>query len=382
MKINKTILKIASIFIKKDRFLITFFTWGNSGSNINPLVESLLINNPQDYKINVISESIAKPDNSGLSWKIYKFKLLLKKYYFSMKSHLIVHTHGSERILNKTKMLNLWHGIPIKSMALMHKGQMDKVGFIKDDYFLSTSSFFNTVMNACIGLNVDTYHIAGYPRNDYLFDELGKSNLEIILNKTIDSKILFYMPTFKDYSESLIHGKGNLFGIENFVEKEFTNFLNDNNLFLVLKLHPNEERKTLSLLDELDSNRIVLIKNSDLDSADMDLYKLLNAADLLITDYSSVYFDFLLLNRPMVFTPTDIDIYRSKRGLLLEPYEEWTPGPKVSSQSELQNEILMSLNHKEYYELERLKMKKIFHQYDDNQSTKRVLDLIDEMMRT
>ena len=112
----------------------------------------------------------------------------------------------------------------------------------------------------------------------------------------------------------------------------------------------------------------------------MDLYKIINAVDLLITDYSSIYFDFLLLDRPIIFTPMDLDEYRSNPGLLLEPYEFWTPGYKCLNQSDLQEKILLELRDGGSYGKERSVIKNIVHKYQDAYSTKRVLDLIHEIM--
>jgi len=93
-----------------------------------------------------------------------------------------------------------------------------------------------------------------------------------------------------------------------------------------------------------------------------------------------VHFDFLLLNKPIIFIPTDIEEYRKKRGFLLEPYDMWTPGPKVYTQKELQNEILKSLNDPSYYAEERERLKNIVHYYQDANSSKRVWEFINSLI--
>jgi CDP-glycerol glycerophosphotransferase (TagB/SpsB family) len=102
--------------------------------------------------------------------------------------------------------------------------------------------------------------------------------------------------------------------------------------------------------------------------------------DLLITDYSSIYFDYLLLNRPIIFTPTDLEEYRETRGFLLEPYDFWTPGPKVTSQKALQHEILKSLCDIKYFQSERETILSIIHQYRDNKSSERLWNMIDRIL--
>jgi CDP-ribitol ribitolphosphotransferase len=122
---------------------------------------------------------------------------------------------------------------------------------------------------------------------------------------------------------------------------------------------------------------IYLLTDSMLNQNRVDLYEILGACDLLITDYSSVYFDFLLLNRPIIFTPTDLEAYRSTRGLLLHPYEFWTPGPKTFNQDDLQQAIFQSFDNPMTYDSERRTISGMAHTYQDDQSSARIWREID-----
>jgi len=104
----------------------------------------------------------------------------------------------------------------------------------------------------------------------------------------------------------------------------------------------------------------------------------LGYSDLLITDYSSVYFDYLLIDKPVIFVPTDIEEYSQKRGFLLEPYDFWTPGPKVYNQDNLLNSILANLNEPNKYKKERNLINSMINYYKDNKSSERVWNLIKE----
>ncbi len=90
---------------------------------------------------------------------------------------------------------------------------------------------------------------------------------------------------------------------------------------------------------------------------------------------------FLLLDKPIIFTPTDLEQYGENRGFLLEPYELWTPGPKVLDQMSLQYEMNKSLNDIRYYKKERKWLKDIAHYYQDNNSSYRVWSIIDKIMK-
>lgn len=380
---NKFVLitfRFISKFVKVDENQITLIFRGYSGSNLSPILEEVRKGRFENYKITIIEDY-----KKNEEYNMYQnFLHLFKKYWTIFKSKVVISTHGFYRLRKDTVMINLWHGIPIKSMALMNKSKADSIGYIQDDFFISTSSFFNTIMNACLGIEVSKYLITGYPRNDYLFNEAGRFHLNTILKrKNIDlepsNRILMYMPTFRDNKSE---NKGeNIFYFDDFDMNMFSKFLDKNQLTLLLKLHPNEESIILERINENKFKNIIIIKSEDLEFHQIDLYKVINAVDLLITDYSSIYFDYLLLDRPIIFTPSDLEEYSKTRGLLLEPYEFWTPGPKCFDQAMLEREILLSLTEPGYYKLERNTLKKIFHKYDDNNATSRVLDLIESSLK-
>lgn len=83
--------------------------------------------------------------------------------------------------------------------------------------------------------------------------------------------------------------------------------------------------------------------------------------DLLITDYSSIYFDFLILEKPVLFLPYDLILYEKSVGLNFE-YNAITPGPKPKKQSEFIKEIYKLLNDNSYYLKERKFTNKYFNQ--------------------
>jgi CDP-glycerol glycerophosphotransferase len=92
----------------------------------------------------------------------------------------------------------------------------------------------------------------------------------------------------------------------------------------------------------------------------MDICFILKYTDILITDYSSIYFDFLLHNKPIIFYPYDLEYYKSKdRGLIFD-YDKFTPGPKAYNLNQLKKIIMEVIkNNKEHlniYEPERIEL--------------------------
>lgn len=373
-------IKLLSKFVKKDKKLITIIYRGYSGSNLSPIIERLENDKDKDYTIKVINEGKADSDFvTGRVSKIDLYKNRIEKYRFVFKSNLVITTHGFYRLRDDNTMLNLWHGIPMKSMSLMNKSKNDEVNVFDDDYFLSTSDFYNTIMNACLGIRAEQYFVAGYPRNDYLFNQNGISNLKSLLKRNIEGKIILFMPTYREKGDE--KREGNIFGFDTFDIEKFNDFLRENNLLFIMKLHPNEENIVYEKYLKYINDRIILLKSDDLEREQMDLYKMINAIDLLVTDYSSIYFDYLLLDRPIIFTPVDYEKYKRERGFLLEPYDFWAPGPKCLNQRLLQNEILRSLDDAAYYKKEREIIRNIMHKYQDGNSTERIMELIEKIMR-
>lgn len=210
-----------------------------------------------------------------------------------------------------------------------------------------------------------------------------KTNIlsHIINQENSENKNIFYIPTFKSGYNGRLEGKdrnSNPFGIDEFDMKLLSKFLIENKFNLIVKLHPFEEQLYKVRFEKLNLKNIYFLSNDFLEKSNLDLYNCLNESDLLITDYSSVYFDYLVTYKPILFINVDEEMYKKERGFLLEPYEFWTPGPKVKTQGDLFKEILNLINDESYYMKERLNLLNIIHKYNDGSSSKRVWGFITE----
>ncbi|WP_411343959.1 CDP-glycerol glycerophosphotransferase family protein [Paenibacillus sp. WLX1005] len=302
-------------------------------------------------------------------------------------SDVYINTHG-EYPSNPGKLnVELWHGFPIKGMAFMDREEKtdpaEIFGYWSDiNIIASYSPLYNTLMNACNGARIEQYQITGMPRNDLLFNDNSTQRLTKMIPELAGKKILFFMPTFRKsvVTPEKIDGRkteSNLFGFEHFDQAAFAHFLQENNLALVVKLHPFEEAYFLDSFADWNAQNIYFLTNEMLIAEQADLYELLGAADLLMTDYSSVYFDYMLLDRPLLFTPVDLEQYRETRGFLLEPYEYWTPGPKALDQQQLTDAISVYLHDPTAYREQRQQLLPLIHTYTDNRSAMRVWETID-----
>ncbi len=308
-----------------------------------------------------------------------------RRIYTLSLAKVLVTTHGPISLPNRVE-LNTWHGPLFKSVRIMEnpsiKTQINS-NFRKVDKILSYSQLYLSLLVACTMTNPYRHKITGAPRNDFLFDSNGRSNLEKILGKNLEKKtILMFVPTFrKGYSK--IQGSknfNNLFGFKNFQSESFNSFLKENNLFFVYKLHPNEEKYFNDYKDLIDPKFSYHLNNQVLSDNKFDFYEILNCADILITDYSGIFIDYLLLNRPIIFNPTDLGDYERTRGFLYTPYNQWTPGPKIETQEGLINEVKDILKGEDPFANQRQLSKNIWHQYTDNKSSFRSAQILKELL--
>ena len=123
-----------------------------------------------------------------------------------------------------------------------------------------------------------------------------------------------------------------------------------------------------------ESENIVTIRNDDLSQKHVQLYELLSECDILMTDYSSVFIDFMITGKPLVFVCDDIKEYGSSRGFCFNLPENYMPGEFINDYQKLVNYIndMEQLNEKwqRKYKL----VQKEFHLFCDNDSSKRVCD--------
>ena len=114
--------------------------------------------------------------------------------------------------------------------------------------------------------------------------------------------------------------------------QEFNNFLESIGVVLFIKLHPLQDMTQISA-SEL--TNIKVMTNDTLESQDVQLYEILNHFSALITDYSSVSFDYLCLNRPIGYTLDDYEEYKESRGFAMDNPLDYMPGKHIYTYDDL-----------------------------------------------
>ena len=101
--------------------------------------------------------------------------------------------------------------------------------------------------------------------------------------------------------------------------------------------------------------------------------------DILITDYSTVFFDYCLTDRPMIFTPFDYEAYTTHDRKLYYDYNEVTPGPKCYNWEQVVFEINKILEGYDEYSNQRRQINEKFNMYQDFNNRRRLVDKIIEL---
>lgn len=231
--------------------------------------------------------------------------------------------------LGKNRLIiNLWHGVPLKKIALLDPNlkKTAKIYFRKifsENYtcVLTTSRKLVPLMASSFAVPESAVKVWGQPRNDGLFREIDrKALLEKIYGSLPEyEKAVLYAPTFRDY------GKIRLFPFEDFDAVKLEEFLEREKMLLFLRTHIDEQGSAQPYL----SRRVRYLGNQEAE----DVTGILNIFDCLVTDYSSIYVDYLLTDRPMIFLPYDKEVYLDERGMNFV-YDQVTPGPKPRTMKE------------------------------------------------
>lgn len=220
----------------------------------------------------------------------------------------------------------------------------------------------------------------GYPRNDYLFKYSRVADIYVHSSFGFDryNLVVFWMPTFRKSVIASISEKYEVSptGLPIFFSvkeiDEFSQFLYKNNILLILKPHPLQAE--MEVYSKQFSN-IKIIKNEDLQEVDVQLYEFLRYSDVLISDYSSVSFDYMLMDKPIIYTLDDMKEYQDSRGLILgNGVLDYYAGYHICNKYELQN-ALLEINHGvDLYKQDRDRVKKLIFCSSDGNSSKRIVE--------
>jgi CDP-glycerol glycerophosphotransferase (TagB/SpsB family) len=281
--------------------------------------------------------------------------------------------------------VNLWSGVPLKVIQRQHDNPLNRHyrlfhGYLPERWFLSmmmpwhvfrpdlmvaTSVECGEITRLAFGLAKGNVAITGYPRNDVLFDASRSvaaltSPLPESFTRTADSerKVILYLPTYRDSGKSYM----------NMDWERLDELMEGLGATFFFKTHPVDRIK-----NEISCKNVCQLPQL------IDVYDLLPRTDILISDYSSIVFDFMLLDRPIVYYTPDLkEFLSSSRALNFHP-RDIAVGPMCESFEELLTAIenIIQSGAAEFDS----KRKEVFprlHGFRDGRASERVLEVLSD----
>ena len=307
-----------------------------------------------------------------------------KEYYkyFSIAKYWIVNSIIDEGIIKKKNQVYVqcWHGTPLKKLRYdieVNGAVLNTIEEIrkrndrdarKFDYFISPSKYCTEKFTSAFNLKAlgkeNIIIEKGYPRNDFLFNKTKKDvdSIKKKLGLPLDKKVIFYLPTFRDNQHT--SGVGYTYNLAIDFDSLKKKFSKD----YVILFSPQ-----YFIANSIDLSKY---KGFVFNVARYDeINELYLVSDIIMTDYSSVFFDFANLKRPMLFYMYDFDDYQNNLRDFYISLDE-LPGPISKTQDELENNLKnidsIFKDYKGKYE----KFNKKYNYLDDGNASERVIKVI------
>jgi CDP-glycerol glycerophosphotransferase len=299
-------------------------------------------------------------------------------YYIAIAKIWVCDTRMPTFLIKRpeTTYIQLWHGTPLKKLAMdmdvlkMSEGlelseykRLFKENTKTWDYLISQSNYTTKKFRSSFNFKNKIIN-TGFPRNDILFKKNNSNSINSIkinYNIPINKKVILYAPTWRD-DEFYRNGIYKFYSKIDFdyLKKE----LSDTHI-IIIKLH-------YLVIDSIDWSRykgfIYVMDHL------VDIQEIYLISDVLITDYSSVMFDYSILKRPMIIYTEDYEKYKNKlRGFYFNIFEEF-PGPIVKNTNDLV-ESIKNYDKKKYDAQYNIFLNK-FTSFDDGNASSRIVQLI------
>lgn len=243
--------------------------------------------------------------------------------------------------------IDLWHGVGVKPAGyLINNLEEDDILWTnnfrnKVDFMIVPTDFWRIIFSSIFQIEPRRILPLGYPKFDIQIKSNGRANLSKILNDNVNKfkKIIYYMPTHskregRESETDIDYNK--IFNLEDESEKDLKELLERNNILLCIKRHPSD----VDNYKKIETNNIKNINNQMLEKHNLDVDQILNAADIMISDYSSLAIEFLYQKKQVIFINNNLNTFIDKRGIFFNDYNFWSENNSVSTFKELKSKIL------------------------------------------
>ena len=254
-----------------------------------------------------------------------------------MSARYVFYSHNVnwvKRFSEDQTFVDLWHGCGYKGDLRSDKRR------IYYDYLMVTGrkyiDIFRDVLKDPDGKILDL----GYPRNEFLFSTRSQAGelIDRLKEKAGADRTVIWMPTYRKSTvarldtDTAIGDTGLPVIYDAEAMKALDKECRDAGVIIIVKQHLLQQDYAVSP-EEL--SNIVFLSDRQLKERDADLYELMGQTDALLTDYSSVAIDYMLLDKPIGYTLDDFDQYEDARGWSFDNVKEYMPGHHIYTQDDL-----------------------------------------------
>lgn len=378
------LFRIVSFFTIKDENLWVFGAWAGKAyiDNSKYFFEYCQKHYPDKKYVWITRNDEARSDLSSKGLNVVKIGTF-EWFRTILKASVLVVSCGAGEIggffPSRCTAINLWHGYggkmhqPDKAIGAtivtsLVKLLVDNVNWY---YWMAPSEYSIEILSIDHGVNKEQCYITGQPRDDYIKSPIENNVVSMLKEKHKDcNRIIAYMPTWRSYYHTQCQPK-------HISDSEFdmiNEYCKGHGYLFLYKPHFSE-LEHFANTDSRYSN--VEIANINQHPEYLDLYSYLGGLDLLICDYSSVIFDFLYADKPVVLFPYDLERYNEKNGVPYDYFED-PCGPVCYNWNEVLKAIDDIYSNDQWVEARKRK-KKLTHFYDDTQNCERIYRKVFEL---
>lgn len=381
------ILYLLSFVIPKDKNLWVFGAWFGEkyADNSKYLFEYVCKNHPDISAVWLTKNKTTlelirnKGFNAVLAWSFRGIVLSLRARCAVLSTSPF---DVNEIILGNTKIVQLWHGTPLKkimyddtvfaSRSRIREWIKNLFPFFREEFlhmmFIAPSEAVARSFSTAFKVPQKQINITGYPRNDSFFSMQAHpipliKKIEELKRKGMSVGI--YMPTHR------LAGKTDIFSLFYGDINRINDRLSQIQVVLLVKFHFYHLSSLKSHFPRY--SNIIFIQDADIEQ---DVYTVLPRTDFLITDYSSIYFDYLLLGKPVIFTPFDKDEYLKNDREFYYEYDKIILGPKAYTWDEVLSYLAQLPAVHKKYEVRMKEINGMFNTHVDGNNSRRVFDAV------
>ena len=302
-----------------------------------------------------------------------KFSIIQRLHYyicFYSSKYILVYSPFERHLkLKKQVAICINYYVPFK-LDLIHNQKKNNI-----DYVIMSSNIACQIDSIATSIPYSKYRYLGLPKEDHIINpRFSKNELfkRVGIHENI-KKIVLYAPTHRDYERINAIGRS-IFGYDGDYDS-LNKILIKHNAKMIVKLHYAQEKK--HILYTNDFSNIQLYQSTYEYTVD----DILPYVDLLITDYSSISFDFMLTGKPIIYNFFDREVYEKARGFSWNPVEIICVGPIVKTKQELETAIDNNLSNENNIITGKYEwVRQLTHAYSDGGACERIYLFLKQLM--